>query len=304
MFVVDDRTAADLAHEGDIDHVVRKAVALGMAPIRAIQLATINPARYFGLHDRGVIAPGKRAHLITVDDLECPVVNRVYHNGRLVAEGGRAGFSIAEKEAELTGSVRLPRLSLASLRIPARPDAFPVIELVPEQIVTRKKMLHPRMEGDALVSDVDRDILKLVVVERHHATGNIGKGFVTGFGLRSGALASSIGHDSHNVICVGATDEDMCGAIEALTEIQGGLVVFAEGAVAAALPLPIGGLLSPKSLDEVVAAQLAVEAAARRLGVVPQSPFSILSFLALPVIPELRVTDLGVVDVAQFRIVA
>ncbi len=304
MFVVDDRTAADLANEGDIDHVVRKAIALGMPPVRAIQLATINPARYFGLHDRGVVAPGKRAHLITVDDLERPVVNRVYHSGRLVAEGGRARFSIVAKEAELTGSVRLPELSMASLRMPARADAFPVIELVPEQIVTRKQMLHPRIEGDAFVSDIDRDILKLVVVERHHATGNIGKGFVTGFGLRSGALASSVGHDSHNVICVGVTDEDMRGAIKALAEMQGGLMVFAEGAVSAALPLPIGGLLSLKSLDEVVAAQLEVEAAARRLGVVPQSPFSVLSFLALPVIPELRVTDLGVVDVAQFHIVA
>ena len=304
MFVVDDRTAADLAHEGDIDHVVRRAIALGMAPVRAIQLATINPAQYFRLFDRGSVSPGKLAHLVTVPDLKSFVVDRVYHRGTLVASGGAPLFSSESDAAELTDTVRIAPVTADSLRVAATDEGFPVIELVPGQIVTRKRVTRPRVEDGAFVSDVDRDILKLVVVERHRGTGNVGKGFVNGFGLRRGALATSVGHDSHNLICVGVTDDDIAGAIKALVQMQGGLVVFAESELLAALPLPIGGLLSAEPLDRVVRAQLEVEAAAKRLGVTTHSPFSQLSFLALPVIPELRVTDLGVVDVAEFRVIA
>jgi adenine deaminase len=304
MFVVDDRTAADLSSEGDIDHVIRKAIALGMDPLRAIRLATCNPAGYFRLYDRGSVSPGKVAHLITVRDLHTFMVDRVYQRGVLVARNGEPMFSASPDSTELTGTVRMARLSAGSLRIPATSGGFPVIEIVPEQIVTRKRMMKPAVRDGAFVSDAARDILKLVVVERHKATGNTGRGFVTGFGLKRGALASTIGHDSHNVICVGATDDDMIGAMEALQANQGGLVVFADGELKAALPLPIGGLLSPAPLTEVIRAQTRVEDAARQLGVTLRSPFSVLSFLALPVIPELRVTDLGVVDVNEFRIVA
>ncbi|TFH37288.1 MAG: adenine deaminase [Dehalococcoidia bacterium] len=304
MFVVDDRSAADLAREGDIDHVVRKAISLGMDPIRAIQLATLNPALYFRLFDRGSVSPGKVAHLLSVPDLHKFEVDRVYHRGKLVAQGGVPLFNPPPTTRELTGTIRFARLSEESLRIPGTWDTFPVVELVPGQIVTRKRMLSPRTRDGAFVSDTARDILKLVVVERHRGTGNVGKGFVMGFGLRQGALASSIGHDSHNIICVGVTDEDILGAIQTLQRVEGGLVVFADGEARATLPLPIAGLLSPEPLDRVVAAQKQVEEAARQLGVLPQSPFSLLSFLALPVIPELRVTDLGVVDVAEFRVIA
>lgn len=304
MFVVDDRTAADLAREGDIDHVVRRAIALGMNPIRAIQLATYTPARYFRMYDRGSIAAGKIAHLITVRDLHSFVVDRVFHRGRLVTQNGQPLFSVTPDCHELTDTVRLAPTALESLRMARTGSEFPVIELVPGQIITRKRIMAPAVRDGAFVSDVARDILKLVVAERHRGTGNVGKGFVTGFGLQRGALASTIGHDSHNVICVGVTDEDIAGAIDALQRMQGGLVVFADGAVKAALPLPIGGLLSPEPLTMVIEAQTQVEEAARQLGVGPQSPFSLLSFLALPVIPELRVTDLGVVDVAAFRVIA
>jgi adenine deaminase len=304
MFVVDDRTAADLAREGDIDHVVRRAMELGMEPIRAIQLATCNPAHYFRLFDRGAIAAGKVAHLLTVTDLRSLEIDRVYHRGVLVAQGGKPLFSCTPEPSELTDTVRLGPLTVESLRIPRRRDGFPVIELVPGQIVTRKRIMEPAVEGEALVSDTTRDILKVIVAERHRGTGNIGRGFVTGFGLLRGAIASSVGHDSHNIICVGVTDEDILGAVEALRKAQGGLAVYADGATRAILPLPIAGLLSPEPLGHVVEVQAKVEAAARQLGTPPQSPFSLLSFLALPVIPELRVTDLGVVDVAEFRVIA
>ncbi len=304
MFVVDDRSAADLAHEGDIDHVVRRAIACGMDPVRAIQMATINPAQYFRMYDRGAISPGMVGHLISVHDLQSFLVDRVYHRGTMVARGGRPLFNVPPGTSELTDTVHLAPLAPGALRMPDTGNAFPVIELVPGQIVTRKKMLSPRVDDGVFVSDTAVDLLKLVVVERHRGTGNIGKGFVTGFGLQRGAMASSVGHDSHNIICVGVTDADMLGAIETLRRNKGGLVVFADGEVKASLPLPIAGLLSAEPLDYVVKTQAEIEEAARQLGVRPPSPFSLLSFLALPVIPELRVTDLGVVDVAEFRVIA
>lgn len=304
MFVVDDRTAADLAHEGDIDHVIRRAIALGMNPIRAIQLATCNPAKYFRLYDRGSISAGKVAHLISVGNLRSLEIDRVYHQGTLVAQGGEPVFTCATDSRELTDTVRLAPLTPEALRMPSTGDTFPVIEIVPGQIVTHKRLMEPAVDEGAFVSDTRRDILKVIVAERHHRTGNVGKGFVTGFGLRRGALASSIGHDSHNIICVGVTDEDIMGAVETLRRTQGGLAVFADGEERAVLPLPIAGLLSPEPLSQVVASQTRVEEAARQLGELPQSPFSLLSFLALPVIPELRVTDLGVVDVTTFQVIA
>ena len=304
MFVVDDRSAADLVHEGDLDHVVRRAISLGLEPVRALQLATINPARYFRLHDRGCISPGKVAHLITVRDLHRFDVDLVFHQGRLVAQGGKPRFTLPEGPLELADTVHIAPLTRAALDVTRTSGEFPVIELVPGQIVTRKRMDTPGISGNSFVSDTTRDILKLAVIERHHATGNVGKGFVSGFGLRRGALASSVAHDSHNVVCVGVTDDDIIGAVEALVRNRGGLVAFADGEVKAALPLPIAGLLSPEPLATVLESQKHVEEAARSLGTLPPAPFSLLSFVALPVIPELRVTDLGVVDVTQFRVIA
>ncbi len=303
MFVVDDRSAADLFLEGDVDHIVRRAIALGFDPVRAVQLATINPARYFRLYDRGAIAPGWRADLVTVNDLKAFVVDRVFHRGRQVARAGKPLFSFPSTKAELTDTVRLAPLSHEQLRIARSETEFPVVGLVPGQIVTRKWSLTPGTSGDEFVSDPQQDILKLVVAERHHATGRVGKGFVTGFGLTHGALASSVAHDSHNLVCVGVADNDILGALAALERMQGGLVVFANGEVKASLPLPIAGLLSPAPIQDVIAAQCHLEEAAKSLGTQPPAPFALLSFLALPVIPELRVTDLGVVDVREFRVI-
>ena len=304
MFVVDDRSAADLDEEGDIDHVVRKAIALGLDPVRAIQLATINPARYFRLHDRGCVCPGKRADLVTIRNLTDFAIDKVFYQGKMVAERGLPLFRSALPDAELTDTVRTGLLDSRELSMPHDGHEFPIIELVPGQIITRKRYMMPTVSGGAIVSDPERDILKLVVVERHRGTGNIGKGLVTGFGLKRGALASSVAHDSHNLIAVGTTDEDILGALRALVEMQGGLIVFADGEVRAALPLPVAGLLSPAPLARVLEQMRSVQVEAHCLGTLPPAPFALLSFLALPVIPELRLTDLGVVDVAEFRIIS
>ncbi len=304
MFVVDDRSAADLDEEGDIDHVVRKAIALGLDPVRAIQLATINPARYFRLHDRGCVCPGKRADLVTIRNLTDFAIDKVFYQGKMVAERGLPLFRSAPPDAELTDTVRTGMLDSRELSMPHDGHEFPVIELVPGQIITKKRYVMPTVSGGAIVSDPERDILKLVVVERHCGTGNIGRGLVAGFGLKRGALASSVAHDSHNLIAVGTTDEDILGALRILVEMQGGLVVFAEGEVRATLPLPVAGLLSSAPLTRVLEQMRSVQVEAHYLGTLPPAPFALLSFLALPVIPELRLTDLGVVDVAEFRIIS
>ncbi len=308
FFVVDDRSCSDLLREGDIDAVVRRAIEKGLEPVRAIQMATINTAEYFRLHDRGAIAPGYRADLITITDLPRLEIDMVFHKGKLVARRGKPLFSVPRVAPELTDTVRVKPLSVESLSLRSRQGdegerKHPVIQIVPAQITTRKSVEAMRVVDGLVTPDVKRDILKLVVVERHNATGNIGLGLVRGFGLKKGALASSVAHDSHNIIAVGTDDSDILKAIEEIDRLQGGLVVCAGGQVLASLPLPIAGLLSPEPLDVVVSQHDEVEKAAAGLGKVPPAPFAILSFLALPVIPELRLTDLGLVDVVEFKLV-
>jgi adenine deaminase len=211
-------------------------------------------------------------------------------------------------------SVCLKPLTPESLKIPlprrerlgegeTTEESYPVIEIIQGQIVTKKRVEKVKVEDGAIMPDLERDILKLVVVERHKASGNIGLGLVKGFGLKKGALASSVAHDSHNIVAVGTNDRDIFRAIEEIEKLQGGLVVCANHEVLASLPLPIAGLLSPEPLEVVVAKLEEVEKAAASLGNLPPAPFSILSFLALPVIPELRLSDLGLVDVNEFRLI-
>jgi adenine deaminase len=303
FFVVDDRGCFDLLREGDIDAVVRKAISRGLEPVRAIQMATINAAEYFRLHDRGGIGPGYVANLITITDLAKLEIDMVFYKGRVVARQGKPLFPYPPVTIELKDTVRIKSPTAQSLKIVPAGETYSVIQIVPGQIATKKVVEKIQVVNGVVVCDLERDILKLVVVERHKASGNIGVGLVKGFGLKKGALASSVAHDSHNIIAVGANDLDILKAIEEINRLQGGLVVCANLEILASLPLPIAGLLSPEPLDIVVSQYEIVERAAASLGNLPPSPFAILSFLALPVIPELRLTDLGLVDVMQFKLI-
>ena len=304
FFVVDDRSCVDLLRDGDIDAVVRKAIRRGLDPVRAIQMATINTAEYFRLARLGAIAPGYLANLIVVGELSSLTVDMVFYRGRLVARQGTPLFPLYQSvDSGITNTVNVKPFIIEALKLLASGETELVIELVPGQIITRKRMEKVKVVDGAIMPDVDRDILKLVVVERHKATGNIGLGLVTGFGLKSGALASSIAHDSHNIIAVGTNDEDIFTAVKEIERLNGGLVVTAGGKVLASLALPIAGLLSDEPLEAVVDKLEKLERKAKDLGITLPSPFAALSFLALPVIPELRLTDLGLVDVNEFRLV-
>ncbi len=304
LFVVDDRSCADLMEDGDIDAVVRKAIRLGLDPVRAIQLATINTADYFRLDALGAVAPGYFANLVVVSDLASFEADKVLYHGKLAAEKGHPFFSPSVPEdVEMTRTVHVKPFDKEALRMPARDGASLVIEIVPEQTVTRKVEARAKLEGGFIVADTEQDILKLAVVERHRATGNIGLGLVKGFGLKRGALASSIAHDSHNIVVAGTNDEDIYVAIKEVERLQGGLVVVADGSVLGSLALPVAGLLSTEPLQTVVRGLENLMELAAGLGCQVPHPFATLSLLALPVIPELRLTDLGLVDVVAFNLV-
>ncbi|MFC1963922.1 adenine deaminase [Chloroflexota bacterium] len=304
FFVVDDRSCVDLLHDGDIDAVVRKAIRLGLEPVRAIQMATINTAVYFRLEGLGAVAPGYFANLLVLDSLEELKIASVYYHGRLVAREGKPLFPLREPRGDrLRDTVQIKPFSLKDLRLKASGVTMPVIEIVPGQIITRSIRDKVKVADSLVVPDVSRDILKLVVLERHWASGNIGVGLVRGFGLKQGALASSVAHDSHNIVAVGTSDEDIAAAVKEIEKRHGGLVVAGGGKVTASLGLPIAGLLSSEPLEAVAAQLKKLEGLAGEMGSKLPAPFAALSFLALPVIPELRLTDLGLVDVNQFQII-
>jgi adenine deaminase len=299
MLVVDDRNALDVLKEGDVDAVVRKAIRLGLDPIRAIQMASLNVAEYFRLEGLGGIAPGYHANMLVIRDLEALDIEQVYYRGRLVAEDGKALFDAAlPSNDSMARTMRVKPFAVEGLALKSNTtETYPVIEIVPGQIVTRRLDERPSRSNGSIVADPRRDLLKLVVMERHHATGNVGIGLVKGFGLKRGALATSVAHDSHNIVVVGVDDGDIFAAIKEVEQNQGGLAVAADGMAQASLPLPIAGLLSPEPLETVAAKIEDLERLARELGCSVHSPFSVLSFLALPVIPELKLTDMGLVDV-------
>jgi adenine deaminase len=304
LFVVDDRHAEDILNDGDIDAVVRKAIWLGLDPVRAIQMATINTANYFRLDKLGAIAPGYFANFIVLDDLKSFQVKTVYYRGKKVAENGKSLFDLPKAPANrLNRTVNIKHFTVDNLKLKASGEQSLAIEVVPGQIVTRKKSVKGNVKDRFILPDTTRDILKAVVVERHKATGNIGLGLVTGFGLKRGALASSTAHDSHNIVAVGASDEDIFIAIKELERLQGGIVVAAGGKVLGSLATPIAGLLAEEPLEVVVAGLEKLQNIAQELGCVLSAPFATLSFLALPVIPELRLTDLGLVDVNAFKLI-
>jgi len=301
-FATDDKLAGDLVSEGHIDHCVRKAIKLGLPPMAALQIATISTARHYRLRNFGAISPRYWADFIVFDDLKKLVVRQTYKKGILVAEEGKY---LAPQRA----LVPRPR-STMNLRYKAPEDfkvrasrstKMRVIEIVPHQIVTRQLFETPRTEKGQVVPDVERDILKLVVVERHHATGNVGVGFVRGFKLKAGALGSTVAHDAHNVVVVGTNDADIARAIEELVRMQGGQVAISNGKVRAELALPIAGLVSDRPLKEVIERIAALNAAARAMGCELDAAFMTLSFLSLSPIPELKLTDQGLIDAVHMR---
>ncbi len=302
LLVTDDCHPEDLAARGHLDQRLALAVSLGLDPLTAITLVTLNPAEYFRLRDRGAIAPGLAADLAVVEDLKTFQVAMVFKNGQLVAEGGRLAADLdLPVPPSPPSSFRVKGLSQEALSPPVQGATVKVIGLIPGQLLTEKLVLPtPATEG-RLAADPNRDLMKLAVIERHHGTGNWGLGLVQGFGLQRGALASSVAHDSHHLVVTGADDADMLAAAEHVIRTGGGLAVVAGGRVLADLPLPIAGLLSPAPLEEVVGALGRLKAAYRELGGTLPDPFMALSFVALPVIPALKLTDQGLVDVVRFR---
>lgn len=299
--VTDDRHCDDLLRQGHLDHTVRLAMSRGLAPVRAIQMASINTARYFGLHRRGAVAPGYRADFLLLDDLTSFAISDVFLAGRRVAAQDWAPAPTAHR---VTASVHLAAALDLDIPAPQSGARVRVIRTVPGQIVTEMDLVAPRVDGGLVQADPGADVAKLAVFERHHATGNTGLGLVRGLGLKRGALASTVGHDSHNLIVAGVDDGDMRAAARALAECGGGFACACDGRVTALVPLPLAGLMSDREPEDVVAALDGLNAAARELGCPAEiNPFMQLSFLSLPVIPRLRLTDKGVVDVDAFAVV-
>lgn len=302
-FCTDDRHPYTLLEEGHIDDIVRKAIAWGLDPVMAIQMATINTAEYFCLQNVGAVAPGYRADLVVLDDLETLQVAQVYARGALVAEGGSLSLSADRlPQVPIQPSVHLDPASL-SFAIAAGNGAARVIGIVPDQVVTEHLRLEPTIEDDLVTSDPDRDLLKMAVIERHHGRGNMGLGLVKGMGLKRGAIASSVAHDAHNIGVIGTMDSEMRAAVAAVVEMGGGQVVVSGGEVQAACPLPIAGLMSDRPLEEVREQEKALTEAAHSLGCTLPDPLMTMSFLALEVIPALKLTDRGLVDVNKFDLV-
>jgi adenine deaminase len=302
--ITDDVDPADLSGKGHLDYVLNLAIRLGLNPITALQMVTVNSAQYFGMEDRGAIAPGHVADIAAFDDLQNIVVRKVFKNGSLVANEGRITFY---GDHTPTGRVRktvsIGWDGLEDLSVAASGKTMRVIGVDPGQIVTRSLVMEAALKGGQAVSDVERDVLKIAVAERHGATGQVGIGFVHGFGLKRGALASSVAHDSHNIVVTGVEDDDLRAGIRAVEEMQGGLAAIRDGRAIARLPLPLAGLMSESPIDVVTKELKALHASAEELGCTLESPFMALSFLALAVIPELKLTDLGLVDVTKFDFV-
>jgi len=301
-FATDDKLAGDLVHEGHIDHCVRKAIESGIPPITALQIGSINTARHYRLRNFGAIAPRYWADFIVFDDLKNFVVRQTYKKGSLVAENGRYVGPQAAVVPQPRSTMNLSYGGRDALQALAKNGArIRVIELVPNQIVTKEVIASASTRDGRLVPSSENDILKLVVVERHHATGNVGVGFVRGFNLKNGALGSTVAHDAHNVVVVGTNDDDIIKTIDELVKMRGGQVVVASGEVKAALPLPIAGLVSDRPLPEVIERIENLNAAARALGCSLEAPFMSLSFVSLSPIPELKLTDQGLIDAVHLR---
>lgn len=305
IFVTDDRHPADLKEH--INGMVRRVVEAGVDPIKAVQVASLNTAEYFGLKDLGAIAPGYKADLLVLPDLKTFKPDIVLKDGQVVAQDGKLAVEIPENDAIATrNSVNVRWITMDDFKIQTEGDGVKkvrVLEVIPHQLITKSVMSDVKVVDGNAVSNVETDTLKICVIERHRATGNIGKGFVKGFNLKCGAIASTVAHDSHNMIVIGTNDFDMYTAAVALIKCQGGKVVVKDGEIISQLPLPIAGLMSDKEFDFVVEKCDELNKAAHSIGCKLEDPFMTMGFLSLPVIPELKITDKGVFDTNKFDFV-
>jgi adenine deaminase len=298
MFCTDDREPGFIVEEGHINQMVRVAVEDGISPEDAVVMATINPASYHRLRHLGAIAPGYQADILVLDDLKS-------FKPRLVLKrGAPPRFTKLEVPEWVRQTMHLAPVTAASFRIPAGPKHIRVIRVIPAQLLTGTDVVEPAVhDGALIVADPRRDLVKIAVLERHHATGRIGLGFATNVGLKRGAFASTVAHDAHNVVVLGVDDADMAACASRLADIGGGIVIAEGGRVVEELPLPVAGLMSDRPLADVYERLRSMERRLVALGVTMTAPFMSLSFLALSVIPELKITDRGLVDVAKFELV-
>lgn len=303
LFVTDDRHPEDLrVHIGGM---VQRAVENNVNPIKAIQMASLNTAEYFKIQDLGAIAPGYKADLnvfASMEDFTRPLM--VFQNGNVVAENGNLTASLDNVHVPSTrGSVNIGWLEDNCFEIKANGNKVRAIEIIPHQLLTKETVVNVNVENGLAKPKSDEDVLKICVVERHKASGNIGKGFVKGFGIKEGAIASTVAHDSHNMIIIGTNDEDMLLAQKELVKSQGGKVVVKNGEILAKLPLPVAGLMSYEDIDFVTKKSEELNAAAKSIGCVVEDPFMTMGFLSLPVIPQVKITDKGIFSTDGFKFI-
>ena len=303
FFVTDDRHPQDLIFDGHINAIIKKSVKLGLSPLIALQMASLNTAEYFGLKHLGALAPGYQADMIAFDNFRQFNIRLVIKAGRIIARDGQLTMPIIGSNLNYPNTINIAPLAPDCFKVKASGKYIRVIGIIPGQIITRQLIMPAKVKGRELVADVARDILKIAVIERHHSSGNIGLGFVKGFGLRAGAIVSSVAHDSHNIIVVGTNDRDMKLAAETIARLGGGYAVVSGGILKASLALPLAGIMSPRPVTEVARRISLLNKSAKKLGCWLPEPFMTLSFLALAPIPELKITDKGLVDVSQFKVV-
>jgi adenine deaminase len=306
VFCTDDKHLDDLIAEGSIDHNVRLAIQHGLDPLLAIQMASLNTAECYGLSNKGAIAPGYEADFLLLDDLQNVTISQVYKSGELVAENGVCVAQPATSvipSLSITNTVRIKAITEKDIQLPiAHGTGAHVIGITPNSLVTKHLIEEVQVADGYFCPSVEKDQLKMVVVERHKLTGNIGLGIVKGLELKSGAIASTVAHDSHNIVVAGTNDTDILAAIHAIHDMQGGLVVVDKGAVIASLSLEISGLITDRSFEEVNQDLEKLHNALHQIGAATTfNPFLTLSFLCLPVIPDLKLTDMGLFDVREFK---
>ena len=303
IFVTDDRHLEDIYREGHINYLVRTAIKMGIEPVRAIQMATINTAEYFGLKELGAVVPGYNADLIVFEDLKKMKIRSVFKDGQLVAKDGKIiDGIIPEYKGKVRGTLNVKWIEHEDFALKAEGKYAKVINVIPGEILTKESVERIKEDAGYVSSDVERDILKIAVIERHMASGRIAKALVKGFGLKKGAIASSVSHDSHNIVVIGTHDGDMYTAAVQVVKMQGGICAALNGQVLEALPLPVAGLMSDRSAEFVSEKLKRLEEIARSLGSRLPDPFMAMSFLTLPPIPEIRITDRGLIDAVKFKV--